>query len=505
MKLFRKIRLNVFVVFMAAFMLAFSLVAGVNFTLASAESGDPDALPADITYIDTEVAGIEFVQHPTNVFFGFRLTESDYDDFGQFEGDDRNRIERDKNGQETKNESYAEQLKTYERYVALWLTYWKNFSQMNSEGEKFDQLYAYWNGSAVGPWFNNTVTHRCTLKRLNYGFVISIPAGTTFPSATYVYGECQGAPIMYRTTENRAFYYNGSEFVSLAYEIAEGRIHAEAELNAVNGKLYYEAEKAEVEALVEAAKSDLKICLTSYAIQERMDAFYAALDGIMSKADYARLEELKTDAKASLVGYFDGLSESAYSGEDWAAILALKEDANAIIDSVTSFDQIDGAVAGIKASVNKVPTLQEREAFAGYRDAAVSRVGSAFEEDLYREAERAQGLALVQAGTQAVGNASTYDEVDAVTAEYIANIHALKTKAQWEAEEKADVGQGTEDESTDSSENNNVIVLPGNTENESGGGCKGTIIEVSVTLGVMAMAAATIIFIKYKAGKKDEK
>lgn len=488
MKLFKKIRLNVFVVLVATFMLAFSLVAGVDVTLVSADVNS-DAPPAEITYIDTEVERIEFVQHPTNVFFGFRLTESDYDDFGAFEGDFAG------------TDAYA----TYEKYVALWLTYWKNFSQMNSEGERFDQLYAYWDGSAVGPWFDNTVTHRCTLKRLNYGFVISIPAGTTFPSATYVYGDCQGTPIMYRTTENRAFYYNGTEFVSLAYEVAKGRKEAEAVLNAVDGKLYYEAERVEVEALVEAAKSDLKICLTSYTIQERMDTFYAALGEIMSKADYARLEELKADTKTSLLGYFDGLSENAYDSEDWKTILALKDSANAIMDSVTSFDEIDGVVAGVKSAVEKVPTSQERKDFTGYRDAAVSRVVGAFHEDLYREAERAQGTALVQAGTQAVGRATTYDAVDALAAEYIAKIGALKTKAQWEAEEKESAEQGTEEDSTGSSENNNVIIIPGNVENGSEkSGCGSTIIAVSVTLATMAVVAVTIILIKYKAGKKNE-
>jgi hypothetical protein len=63
--------------------LAVSWIAGVHFVSASAE----ETIPTDITYIETNVEDIEFVKHPTCVFFGFRLTESDYDDFGEFQGD----------------------------------------------------------------------------------------------------------------------------------------------------------------------------------------------------------------------------------------------------------------------------------------------------------------------------------------------------------------------------------------------------------------------------------
>ena len=195
MKLLKRIQPKLFVVFMALFLASVSLFAGLKILHVSA---DGDEMPAEITYIDTEVEGIAFVQHPEVVFLGFNLTESDYSDFGPFEGDFAGK------------DSYE----TYEKYIRLWLTYWENFPQMNSEGVRFDQLYAYWDGSSVGYGrFADTVAHRSTLKLLQYGFSISIPAGTTFPSATYVKGNCEGTPIMYRTTKDVAFYYNGTSFV----------------------------------------------------------------------------------------------------------------------------------------------------------------------------------------------------------------------------------------------------------------------------------------------------
>lgn len=510
MKVFKKLRLNIFVVLMATFMLAISLTAGVNCALVSADTVDPDAPPAEITYIKTDVEDIEFVQHPTNVFFGFRLTESDYETHGQFEGDDRNRIERDEEGKETKKETYTEQLKTYERYVALWLTYWKNFAQMNSEGETFDQLYAYWDGSAVGVWFNGTVAHRCTLKRLDYGFVILIPAGTTFPSATYVYGKCEGTPIMYQTLEDKAFYYDGNDFVPLAYDVAQARMVAAAELKQVDLKAYDEAEQATVSSLIAAAKSDLKVCLTSYAIQERMNEFDAALAQVMSKEDKARLQTLKTDTKDDLDDYFNGLDKSLYDTEGQAALLALQEDSKRMIDGLTSFDAFEGAIKGVKFAVTQIPTAQKKAALAAYRSAAADRISGAFDETLYREAERAQGEALVTEGLAALEKAANNDEVDGISVEYIARIAALKTDAQWTQEEQQTTDSGATAPDLDSDDDfwqSDEEVEDSATSSEddtSKRGCVGAVIGISSGVGVLAIAVAVIIIMKYKAGKKDE-
>lgn len=483
MKILKKIQSNVFVALLAVFALVVSWVAGVKCVSASAD----DTLPTESPYKETEVIDIEFVKHPTCVFFGFRLSESDYDDFGEFQGDF---------GGEAAYE-------TYEKYIALDLTYWKNFSQMNSEGAKFDQLYAYWNGSAVGPWFENTVTHRSTLVLLEFGFVISIPAGTTFPSATYVHGECQGTPIMYQTQTDCAFYYDGSDFQPLAYSVAKERISATTTLNAVDVNDYYESERAEVEKLVAAAKKDIKICLTNFSIQERMATFTAELQKIMTKADYLRLDEFKEEKKSELNGYFadfENQYKALYDEESWQQIVALKTEGFAIIDSVNTFDGIDNAMAGVKFAVGNVLTMEEKASFTEYRNGAVDKVGVGFNETLYRDAERAQVLALTQAGKEAVANATTYAEVDAIVAEYNARIAALKTNAQLTEEEKA-AEQGKTEEENNSSTSDNVVIVPGEpVEKESG--CGGVIGGIGITLGAAMMAASVII--KKKVGKKDE-
>lgn len=483
MKILKKIRANMVVAWLAAFVLALSWIAGVSFVSASAD----DTLPTDITYIETNVEDIEFVKHPTCVFFGFRLTESDYDDFGEFQGDF---------GSATDDPAvYA----IYEKYIALWLTYWKNFADMNSEGARFDQLYAYWNGSAVGPWFANTVTHRSTLKLLEYGFIISIPAGTTFPSATYVHGNCAGTPIMYRTTEDCAFYFNGIDFKRLDYEIAEGRIEAAKELDTINSEKYYEAERAELASLIAETKAELKVCITLAAIQEKMTAFYAQLDSIMSMEDYEELAVLKVETKVSLKAFFDELSESDYVAEDWEQILNIQKEGATVIDSVQSFAEIEDAVKAIKFAANNVPTIEENTAFKAYRAAAVEKIAKSFDETLYREEEREEGARLVQEGKQAVENADSYAVVDAISAEYIAKIGVLKTAAQWTEEENT-VSEKEEDKESSTAENN-VVIIPGEADKTTNGlSCVSVMNNIGVMFGVMLMAASVIIN-KKKVGK----
>lgn len=499
MKILKKIRLNVFVALVAAFVLMLSMLVGMPIVSGSA---DGDEMPETIEYIDTNVSGIECNQHPTCVFFGFRLTESDYDDYGKFQGDFG----------ELNNTDQHEVYKTYERYIALWLDYWKNFPSMNSEGVKFDQLYAYWNGGeddCVGAWFTNTVTHRSTLKRLEYGFVISIPAGTTFPSAKYVKGNCEGNPIMYRTTEDKAFYYNGTSFEEMPYAIAMERTAAETELNSVNIYSYYEAEREMVTALIEQAKTDIKLCFTSLTIQERKTAFYEELSKIMTKADYAQLDLDKETAKTELSAYFDGLSEAVYGAEGWQEILAIEEQAYTIIDGLKAFDEIDSAVLSVKFAVSKVATAEERAQLQQYLTSASERIGAAFNAALYREAERALGAQLVTDGQAALLLASSKDEVDSISADYIARIMALTTDAQWIVIEQQAANNNNnenddQDGATDSNTNDPIIIENDDTivvEREEKG-CGSVVGGMGIIFGVMAMAAS--VTIKNKVGKENE-
>ena len=124
MKLLKRIQTKTLVLYTVFLTLILALI-GLGFSHFTARANTDES---EITYIDTDVAAIAFMQHPTRVYFGFILTESDYSDFNNWEGDFAG------------TPAYSR----YEKYIATELTYWKNFSLMNNEGVSFDQLYAYW-------------------------------------------------------------------------------------------------------------------------------------------------------------------------------------------------------------------------------------------------------------------------------------------------------------------------------------------------------------------------
>ena len=445
MKILKKAQRKIFGLLTALVLVCALVFMGISAYVPQVSADtNPDAMPETVEYIDTNVDAIIYAQHPSCVFFGFGLTESDYDDYGLYEGDFGGKP------------AYA----AYERYIRLWLNYWENFPSMNSEGVRLDQLYAYWNGSSVGEAkFTNTVAHRSTLKLLEYGFVISIPAGTTFPSLKYVKGNCEGDPILYRTTENRAFYFNGTAFVSLPYQVAEARATAIQTLKNTDVYSYYgekdavgNNERAQVKALIESAKKEVGLSFTTFAVEDVLARFTESLAGIMTKADYAKLANSKVAAKNTLADFFDSLDEVNYDGEEWATILAMKAEYVSIIDGVSTLGEVDGVVRGVKFAVKNVMTKAEKAGFAEYIAAAVSRLENAFISSIYRAEEQAQGALLVSEGKEAIAAANSYGDVDGICADYIARIAALKTDAEWTAEE----ANKSENNNQDNNQDNNT-------------------------------------------------
>lgn len=487
MKILRRAQFKILVLLTALLIAVASLWTGADFLRVSADESTDSAVSG---VISTDVKAIAYRQIGDSIFLGFELTESDYtSDFD--EDGNADLFEHDFYPRSDNDYTMDDHLR-YEAYIASTLTYWKDFSQMNSEGASLPQLYAYWNGSSVGETlFANTVAHRTTMKKLEYGFLLVIPAETTFPSFTYVMGKCQGEPVMYKTTENRAFYFDGSVFKALPYAVIETRESAMAEVSSVNYDNYYAAERTQVQALVNAANENIKLSFTNAAVAAALSQFYVDLEGVMTIADYTVLAQRKEVAKQELSAYFNGLSQSAYGEAEWKEILAIQNECEGIIDGLKSLGEVDKAVFGVKYAVGSVLTEANKAAFAEYCTAAAVRLESAFDESLYYEAERAQGVALIEEGKAAIAQAATYSEADALTAEYIARIYALKTKTQVDEENQLQDGN---DGNSDGSSSTDSGVSGGNSSSNSG--CASTVSAMSAVL--MAAAVGVICIIKKK-------
>ncbi|MBE7078382.1 MAG: hypothetical protein E7380_00785 [Clostridiales bacterium] len=436
-----------------------------------------------VTYKETDVEKIVFVQHtnPKNVvFLGFRLEESDYGDCIPWgcefwEGD-------------------------ISTYLSEDVTYWKNFGQMNDQGVEFVQQYIYWNGFEVGPiMFEGTVAHRSTLDVLEFGFVIHIPAGTTFPSEAYVAGGLEGTPVMYKTTTDKAFYYNGTEFVEMPYTVAESRAAATDALNAIDLDLYYETEQAQISALIATVKTQIRQSVTQLAIDDVMDEFNKNLAKIMTKEGYAQLATKKTEAQAELDLFFAGFSSVDYEEAEWDKLLFIQTEGSRIIQETSTVSEVDDALVAIKLAASNVLTAEEKAGFVDYQENAAASLDEVCADEIYREEESTQREMLIQEGKIAIKAATSYDEVDALQALYASRINDLKTKGEWEEEEKNNQNGSSNGSNKPNKNQGSTTIIDETAEEE---GCSGTIGGYGALFGVLVFAALVMIKKKKSEGER---
>ena len=85
-------------------------------------------------------------------------------------------------------------------------------------------------------------------------------------------------------------------------------------------------------------------------------------------------------------------------------------------------------------------TTAEEEALAKAKKTAITNLQNYKSPDLYREAEQASLASIIESGTIAINSAATVDAVQAAYNNAVSSIDALKTKAQYEAEEQGQSG-----------------------------------------------------------------
>ena len=86
MKIFRKAQSKILVILTALLASSVCAASGLGVMNAQAEAQTGVQADAGMTCTDTEVQDIAYSQHPSIVYLGFRLTESDYDDYAYIAG-----------------------------------------------------------------------------------------------------------------------------------------------------------------------------------------------------------------------------------------------------------------------------------------------------------------------------------------------------------------------------------------------------------------------------------
>ena len=153
------------------------------------------------------------------------------------------------------------------------------------------------------------------------------------------------------------------------------------------------------------------------------------------------LDELtatKRDAKAALDEYKATFVEEDYYADEWASFATIIEAGKAKIDSATNADEVAGTLADVKKSMDEVVTKAEADAiFEGLKDTAAADLAAYKTEADYRAAEWTEIQTIIQTATTEIKAAESVTAINTAVNTAKAAIDALKTKAQWEADEAA--------------------------------------------------------------------
>ena len=155
---------------------------------------------------------------------------------------------------------------------------------------------------------------------------------------------------------------------------------------------------------------------------------------VTPSVDPAILEGQKTAAITEVENY---KNKDDYRDTEKTQLETLIANTKNAINQATSKTAIDGAVTQFKASADALKTNAQYEAeeFAAYKATKISEVEGYKTATDYRETEQTQLATLIQTAKASINNATTKDEINNAVTEFKTAADALKTKAQYEAEE----------------------------------------------------------------------
>ncbi len=199
---------------------------------------------------------------------------------------------------------------------------------------------------------------------------------------------------------------------------------------------YRDTEKTQLETLIANTKNAINQATSKTAIDGAVTQFKASADALKTNAQYEAEEfaAYKATKISEVENYKD---KNDYRDEEKAQLEGLINAAKTAINDATSREVIDGVVTTFKTNADALKTNAQHEAeeFAAYKETKVSEVEGYKTATDYRETEQTQLATLIQTAKASINNATTKDEINNAVTEFKTAADALKTKAQYEAEE----------------------------------------------------------------------
>ena len=150
------------------------------------------------------------------------------------------------------------------------------------------------------------------------------------------------------------------------------------------------------------------------------------------------VQEAKTAAIAELESY---VSLSGYRDAEKAQVTAAIEAGKTAINSATTKDEVQTALASAKATIDAIKTAAQYEAeeLAAAKTTAISALESYVSLDDYRDEEKELVKAAINEGKTNINAATSIAEVEKALSAAKTKIDAIKTRVEIEAEELASV------------------------------------------------------------------
>ena len=148
----------------------------------------------------------------------------------------------------------------------------------------------------------------------------------------------------------------------------------------------------------------------------------------VNKSEAQILSEAKAAAKTTVSGYLQDV-DTNYSEVNQAVIAEIISQGNTVIDNCKSVEEVDAAVAAVKANLDAVMTLDQETALSDAKTAAKATIAGYLKdvENNYSEANQAVIAEIISQGNTAIDACVTIGAVNAAVAEIKTKLDAVYT------------------------------------------------------------------------------
>lgn len=239
---------------------------------------------------------------------------------------------------------------------------------------------------------------------------------------------------------NGVFTYSSPVYVTCGESFSEVTLDeiktAEKSKLETDKTLYRAEEQAQIDSILSNAFSRIDGFDRKYGIESVAEEAILEISALKTDAEY-RAEELATKRTSAISEISNFVNKSDYRPAEQAQIDGIIADATEEINKAEDFAVIDSFVTSAKASLSSLKTDAEyfAEELATKRTTAINEISSFVDKADYRTAEQTQIDSIISDTTEEINKTEDFSVIDNLVSSAKALLSALKTDADYIAEE----------------------------------------------------------------------